>query len=329
MKPTQIRRTVRAGFTLVELLVVVAIIAVLVGLTAAAVMKLTGLGPQVATRTEIGQLESAIADFNREFKITGAYFPSRLILCKNLQNYYSNFVAGTYKSQLHQDSVEFLARMWPAIMRPDRASCTWATQGIDWSGGFPKFDTAILEGDQCLVFFLGGIPQQGNTPGVLGFSTNQQDPSQASATRKGPFFEFKTNKLLALSNNGFYSYADEYKTGAPYAYFSSYKSRNGYNRYYSLLKVSDCDHLKTVLNSSKQPIGEVWPYAETLSPSARYLKPNSFQIISAGADGMFGIGTNGNAPIPFVWNSATAASIDVNGRDDQANFSSSFLNVPE
>jgi general secretion pathway protein G len=351
MKPTQIPRTVRAGFTLVELLVVVAIIAVLVGLTAAAVMKLTGLGPQVATRTEIGQLETAIADFNREFKISGAYFPSRLKLCEKY-GYYD------LTKQLDQDSVAFLTQMFPAILRPDlgnpdpnlKGKVIWVEVGIDWNGNGVRGDppnqggTVILEGDQCLVFFLGGIPvpKSAGGPGVLGFNSNQHDPAQTTGSRKGPFFEFNTGRLTNLTlprpndpfpaaGKWFYSYGDGYKFSltlpdgskafVPYAYFSSYKSRNGYNPYYNNPNVPNYE--KTISDCSR--LG-VWPYAESLNPT-RYLKPNSFQIICAGADGTFGPGTD--PANPYIWTSTTADQINPNGRDDQANFASSFLNVPE
>src|SRR5207253_9071458 len=62
-----------------------------------------------------------------------------------------------------------------------------------------------------------------------------------------------------------YSSRDTYGS-VPYAYFSSYKTRNGYNRFAS----TDCPSLG------------VWPYAEALTPTVRYLNPNTFQIISAG-----------------------------------------------
>jgi hypothetical protein len=98
-------------------------------------------------------------------------------------------------------------------------------------------------------------------------------------------------------------------TGAPYAYFSSYQTRNGYNRYIG----SDCPTLK------------VFPYAQG---STQYLNPTGFQLISAGADLKFGPGSNpGLSPIPF-WTPATAASTAAsgpNGADDQSNFYDNLL----
>src|SRR5437667_755271 len=122
--------------------------------------------------------------------------------------------------------------------------------GIDWNGNQTLDGPYILEGDQALVFALGGIPARPTPPQCLGFSTNPRNPADATTTdRIGPFFEFKSERLVLLSpsdptnprSRQHYSYADVYSStdgngtllsGAPYAYFSSYKTANGYNRYY-------------------------------------------------------------------------------------------------
>src|SRR5262249_52023555 len=148
------------------------------------------------------------------------------------------------------------------------------------------------------------------------------------ADRIGPFFEFKSNRLGLLSNNQkqilnistanppTLAYADPYGS-LTYAYFSSYKTRNGYNRYFNAQNnpSSDCAALG------------VWPYAES---NSIYLNPETFQIISAGADKAFGQGTNLTVnPLPF-WDLASHASSAAlsqagspaarTGLDDMSNF---------
>src|SRR5262249_44521606 len=124
--------------------------------------------------------------------------------------------------------------------------------------------------------------------------------------------------LVSRGGSAFFSYTDPYDRNQPYAYFSSYGSRNGYNRYYSALppnNISDCNGLG------------VWPYAEATLPSMRYLNPETFQIISAGDDGTFGQGSNLTlTPIP-TWTRTAAASSGCIGADDQSNFYDNKLGI--
>ncbi len=130
--------------------------------------------------------------------------------------------------------------------------------------------------------------------------------------RIGPFYEFMTNRLVRLHGNAFYSYLDAFGQ-QPYAYFSSYGRRNGYNKYFTHLGDSDCSRLG------------VWPYARSLAEKPDYINANSFQIISAGADGKFGRGSI--LPNGLTWDPKDTSRLDPAGRDDQANFHSLLLGV--
>src|SRR5438128_1061938 len=68
----------RAGFTLVELLVVITIIAILMSLTTAAVVKVIGKRDELNARNDISQLGVGIQAFKTEFGVS--YIPSRLYL---------------------------------------------------------------------------------------------------------------------------------------------------------------------------------------------------------------------------------------------------------
>src|SRR5260370_16173737 len=85
-----------------------------------------------------------------------------------------------------------------------------------------------------------------------------------------------------------------------YAYFSSFHgNQNDYNHFFTLNATaypgSDCASLG------------VWPYATSAttgtSAKPQYVKPNSWQIICAGQDGVFGPGTDFSAQpgTQFFW----------------------------
>jgi hypothetical protein len=267
--------------------------------------------PQSETRNDIGCLESSVHAFNQAFgfDLKRERFPSRLVLCEKYADYFG--ANNKIKSQLHADSLAFLQRMFPKLWKVN-------LNPIDWNGnGIAGDKPVVLEGDQCLVFFLGGIPAGGHVPGCLGFSVSPKNPAFPGGPRKGPFYEFTAERLVQIHGNRFYSYLDGYGK-KPYAYFSSYGRRNGYNRYFSLDRKSDCASLG------------VWPYAESLrGDSPQYVNPAKFQIISAGADGRFGPGTDLTARSPFSWTPETADQIPESGEDDQGNFHSRFLGEPE
>jgi hypothetical protein len=330
---------------------------------------------------EIKQLEVAVEAFKLRY---GVYPPSRLKLCE-ISTYYD------VNNQLDMDSVALLQTMFPRIDVRQ-----WTDDGIDWNGNgqidkpsgkvIPgtDFDGAwTLEGDQVLVFCLGGIPVPSKAPqsgaagdaaSTRGFSRDPKNPANPNgAGNLGELYEFDSNRLVRIARtynptNTFYSYLDKYGTsdgwgnylsGSPYLYFSSYKKSNGYNRYLGLeqpayltaenglpFSFSDCytaSHLYATSSSgrsayatsyqSRYPLSPTgsWPYAESGPPKDAgivFLKANSFQIISAGADTFFGPGT---VPTnPQFWTPETAPTMNPPGspgHDDLSNFAGAKLGV--
>ena len=82
-------RSRNSAFTLVELLVVIAIIGILASLTTAGVMKILSRGQMVAARTEISQLEAAIAAAKQNFGGVDN-LPSIIELYSNSQTFKTN-----------------------------------------------------------------------------------------------------------------------------------------------------------------------------------------------------------------------------------------------
>jgi general secretion pathway protein G len=337
----------------VELLVVFAIISVLVSLISSAVWKAMITASRVRIRSEISQLAVALENFKAKY---GFYPPSRIKLAELLTTGPSGIYRdASIQGSLDYDSIQTITKMFP------KASTAWANAnpangpaGINWSGrggwnGPNPMAFTVLEGDQCLVFFLGGIPDNFSGPANLnctGFSTNLLDPSyhiKNGGETLPPFFEFDSSRLVRAAGQGsprspvFYSYLDSYRQ-RPYAYFSSGNSRDNYNRHFIEAQYRNSDCRSLLANPSNPQAGTVWPYAEAISPtlgaltvpSPRYYNPSSFQIITAGADGLFGTGTiiqsadgrRGHPPFPP--NSAFYSTSDP-GFDDLSNFRDSIL----
>jgi hypothetical protein len=140
----------------------------------------------------------------------------------------------------------------------------------------------------------------------LGFSADSRNPAAKNGDRTGPFYDFESYRLKDLKGNGFFSYLDAFRQ-QPYAYFNSGSAPNGYNAFGQ----SDCLSLG------------VWPYAEAMEPSVRYINPDGFQIICAGPDGKFGSGTV--LPGGPAWTARTAGNVyppGSPGSDDLASFHS-------
>jgi len=249
-------RRARGGFTLIEILVVIAIIAVLFGMLMAAIMRVKSGGPRVQVTNDLSQMAAALSTFESNVYKGQGRLPSKLMLCED-----GNYPLNT---QLGIDSKNFLNKCF-GHGRP--------LGQVDWNGngGIDAGQQFVLEGEQVLVFLLGGIN------GTRGFSTNTSNPADFSRSDRlfTPFsFEGRRLNTNAPFSPQFPAYNDPY--GTPYAFFSSYYKTNGYNRYGS----SDCAAL------GLQPY-----FTPKHTPSQPdYYYPEGYQIISAGKDKLFGPG---------------------------------------
>src|SRR2546423_1534370 len=84
MKLKQRKPARRAAFTLIELLIVIAIIAILVSLLSSAVIFALRKGNEVTARSDISQLTTAVGTFKQKL---GILPPSRLRLCVKPSQY--------------------------------------------------------------------------------------------------------------------------------------------------------------------------------------------------------------------------------------------------
>lgn len=290
----------RAGMTLIELLVVIAIIAILASLLTVGVIALRGGGTAASNRWDLQKLEVALDKFKAE---KGFFPPSKIILYAASDSYYStpptSTTLGVFKDVFNQLSLQYVEALWPGL----RDATTGKFTNVAWAGPTTMPSTGvILEGDQCLVFFLGGIPNGPGNIGLQGFSNNPADPSTAGGERKR-YFEFDNNRLVYRNGNPFPSYNDAFGVAhnrlQPFMYFSSGRRANGYDASHAALGVS--------------------PYYQQLAP-LKYHNANSFQLISAGANGVFGPGG--------LWVAASAGAIGAAGQDDMTNFYDKLMGTP-
>ncbi len=238
----------RLGFTMVELLVVILVLVILMGLLIPAVMRAVGTTKEAAVAAEINLMVQGLADFKNRY---GVYPPSRILVCENgdySDTTLKSIDSSGYYLALKPRSVNYLRRIFPGLLL--NTTAPGAVSGIpgpghyDFNGNYdPKTNPNpdppyVMEGPECLTFFLGGIPQAiaDSTGkiigyGVTGFANNPKNPMQSmlvTAARTAPIVEFKPGRLVDLfplgvgKQNGILEYQDSLG-GNVYAYFSAYE----------------------------------------------------------------------------------------------------------
>jgi prepilin-type N-terminal cleavage/methylation domain-containing protein len=399
----------RGGFTLVELLVVIIVLAILVGLLLPVIAAALRTAHNAAAQAEINQLAQALANFKAAY---GDFPPSRVILYENGFFPISNnqHVNGDNNDitvgALAQRTLIALRKFFPKVVfstsAPPPQIFFNAPPGngfwYDFNGNGVMDPPYILQGDECLVFFLGGVPFQDPLTGSFGMTGFGKDPVNPftnnlasdpryngnsnpmySANRQPPSFEFNPSRLFLDPNNpaplnaavgmilpqipGYY---DNLGNAAPggasttlnfYVYFSGYG--NG------VFDADDVNFLNELDGNSQGPIGLTFqhagsqypspspnPYTVTLTAnnpvgslstgSVSFQKAQTFQLFSAGADGLYGVGgqfiapststSSATSPLPFdpkntfAGNSAsTDGSVRLRERDNLTNFQSGTL----
>ena len=289
----------RPAFTLVELLVVVAILIVLAMLATVTISSTFNYVTEVRARNEIEQLADACEAFKLQY---GRYPPSHVHL-REKGNYEEPAVGGGPVREYLASKAEL-----EAIFRGidlDLYARSGGQAWHDWNGNGVADDGYWLDGEQCLVFFLGGLFERDPQTGayhLTGFCPDKTRPAVRTPgkPRSGPFFEFDSRRLVSLEKWGrgrepanqkslaFPVYLDPW--GVPYAYFRAGPPndppiyRNTSHLYLFVMNHAVND----------DPAGMLFtPYWREPGPPGQdriWHMPSKFQIISAGKDKKFGGG---------------------------------------
>lgn len=225
----------RGGFTLVELLIVFVILAILIALLLPAINGAVRTAKNAAVTANLKQLDAALAAFKSKY---GEYPPSRIILWED--GYFrindqtplaaSGGSADMTVGQLAQRSLAIMRKFFPKAVFSS-SGAVWVDQsqwydfngdrlpgGVNASGSYSYSTPIILQGHQCLTFFLGGLPYNDQTNGLgfsmTGFARNPANPftpsiapggvvtdpvkapNFSSQNREAPLFEFASERLL-------------------------------------------------------------------------------------------------------------------------------------
>ncbi len=291
------------GFTLVELLVVIGIIALLAGLLTPAVMRSLSSSRAAAVKAEMDLLDTALMNYKNEY---GSFPPSDM---RGLWNNSGNAVNTSHPAYKH------LQRIFPRLTEQTTGGMT-----------SPYYWMAQMSPAQALVFWLQGYFDDPQYP-----LTNRQ-PLSASAPRAGTananrkkLFDFDESRLYAASaywpltapfnasNQVFATrsptatpferdfpvyFPNQAIAGLPYVYFSSSSySTAPIARVTSAIGPGmspDCFY--TAVSMSGNATG-IAPYFNSLNCTTNptqqswaqlHMNPDTFQLIAGGADGTYG-----------------------------------------
>ncbi len=257
------------GFTLVEILVVVAIIVILMAILIPVAMRAISQARNAAIGLELSQLKTGMEEYKKEH---GDYPPSMG------QNYLPANRYGTVAER-------HLLRCYPKM---DPAQKDFFYNAIAWR----------LGNDEAIVFWLGLVANDprypfknfvadNSTPPNVYFAPLPGSAAGATGVYPGPYtryvhFEFDERRVRDLDSDNLPSYAALYSRDTPYVYFDS--------RTYRL-------HLTpaTAAVGACQPFNDFDKVQATLQPNVTvnpdttFVNPNTFQIHCAGQDGNYGM----------------------------------------
>jgi prepilin-type N-terminal cleavage/methylation domain-containing protein len=323
---TAATRATRAGFTLVEVMIVIAIIAVLAALLTTAVSRSRQVARKVQAANDITQLDTLTTKFKQDF---GFYPPSHVAVGGGagaarfmVPTHTPGFLTGVAGAQ-NDASFGVLQRMFPRWQPLANNSGQIIGRQDDYpasnqySGPLPLAGT-LLDPNQAVVYFLGGPAALSPTvtapkhnpanstvvqvPSQPGFDTaSPYAPPADSTTKKGPYFDFPASRVARpdpsqttyQSGNALPNFLDPW--GVPYAYFSA--SGDAYDPKVTFPLIASGANTDTTtdgLTASPR-------FTRPVRMGNKWVNPGKCQVVSAGPNRVFGPGSRVTQASPATY----------------------------
>jgi type II secretion system protein G len=299
------------GFTLVEMLVVLAIIGVLVALLIPSVMAAVNAARRAAIAAEISALDKAVEQYKQK---KGDYPP-------NFRQY-ETFIRHVRKCYPKIDGAH-LNRVIQTI---------WNDTNFSTSNPPTLADVPVLDEGECLVFWLFLVDNDARYP-FKAADANYATTAQAAllaATSPEKIYTFEEPRLINNDGDQFPAYRAIYSRETCYLYidsraydyfvtdfsdrqFAAYADGNNADGYYTRPYWSENRSTTSAL-------------ALPLTLHYKPVNPTTFQIIGAGQDGLFGVdpATTGAKFFPGGGTTGSltpAVGYTPDDRDNMTNFS--------
>lgn len=298
----------RGGFTLVELLVAIAIIGTLMTMTTVMVRNAIRSARQAKMLVEVDHLSQAM----QAYKERQIQFPPsmtnlsitdrRLAFMRHVQIAFPNCAYGTSIANFNTVA--------------SNISGAWAYNYLNASGSAAGLNLNTLDQAEALVFWLSGFPTPYNAATKLPvagrkmfcFHRDSDNPFKRDASnvegleplrfRTDPNFQFDPLRLVDNDQDGWPEYVPVTPSTstptAPYVYFDGDAYSDSVNhstiKHCGYPRITDAAISPTAANLASQ-WGVAAPMALFFDPNGtnptRWAKDTSFQIVCAGLDGLY------------------------------------------
>ena len=320
-------RSRNSAFTLVELMIVIAIIGILASLATVGVMKVLERSKMVTARIEVSQLEAAVSAAKLDLGNVDE-LPSLIIVYQDMGKFSgktSITSESAFNKKLRESTFTMMQKVFGRNFGKNGTTNDYfypisnSNPGPDFTNpikiNWPCQDGKVIQGMQAYMFWLGGMyTSTGGKYSFTGFSTDKRDPCElASSKRKGPYFDFDSSRVKNIGmmpGSTYLTYVNSWE--GEYTYFS--------NSSYKLYANSSIASPMSTTNEKHSL--ELNNYSAKIEPYLNgniFFNTKTFQLISSGQNQVFGPG--GSAWTP----GSSKYAIDADGYDDLSNFSSTQL----